>query len=95
MADPKLSGTWNAIDRSKQYTRADNGELLRSLNEAWSKIRKMENSLIKKDVEIGVLRGKIQRTKIVNIALTSIVTGLAWEGLKFVLPLIARYLGLG
>lgn len=80
--DPKRIGTYNQVDRSKQYTRADAPELLRSLNEAWTKIRTLERALILKEKEIGDLRKLVKRYRIANIVLTSIVTGLAWEGLK-------------
>ena len=87
-------GTVNAIDRSRQYTRADNSELLRSLNEAWAKIRLVEQDNRKKDIAIGMLHGKMARYRGGLVVLTSIITGLAWEGLKFVLPMLLRYLGL-
>jgi len=86
--DPKRLGTYNAIDRSKQYTRADNAELLRSLNEAWTKIRTCEKSIGQKDAAIVELKKQLGRYKVVNIALTSIVTTLAWEGLKALINLM-------
>jgi len=92
--DPHLVGTFNKIDRSKQYTRADAAELLRSLNLAWTRIRQLEELNLKKDLEIGVLKRKVRNYRIANTALISIITGLAWEGLRFVLPIAARWLGL-
>jgi hypothetical protein len=91
--NPK-SSTYNAIDRSKQYTRSDNPELLRSLNEAWSKIRRLEQSLLQKDVEIGIMQAKVRSYRLVNTALISICTGLAWEGAKFLFPIALRWIGL-
>ena len=87
-------GTVNLIDRSRQYTRADNPELLRSLNEAWAKIRRLEGEGIRKDVELGMLHARVRRYRGSTILLTSIVSGLAWEGLKFLLPIALRWLGL-
>lgn len=91
--DPHKIGTFNAIDRSKQYTRADNAELLRSLNEAWSKIRTCEKLIREKDVELGFVYAKIRNYKILNHALTSIITVLALEGLKALAPIALRWLG--
>lgn len=88
------AGTVNAIDRSKQYTRADNSELLRSLNEAWSKIRRLEAESTKKDVRIGLVEGSNRSYRIVNSLLTSIITVLAWEGVKTLAPIALRWLGL-
>lgn len=85
----KKLGTDNALDRSKQYTRADNAELLRSLNEAWSQIRACKNELAAKDVQINELhrelaasRKQARRYRITTIALTSIITTLAWKGVE-------------
>ena len=75
-------GTYNAVDRSRQYENPDNHELLRAVNDAWSKIRLLENSATQKDLAILNLERRVSRYKIANIALTSIVTGLAWEGVK-------------
>ena len=86
-------GTVNAIDRSRQYTRADSYELLRSLNEAWAKIRRLESENNRKDVQIGLLHGSVRRYRGSTILLTSIVSGLAWEGLKYLLPMALRWLG--
>ena len=78
----KRLGTYNAIDRSKQYAETDNAALLRAVNEAWSKIRNCEKSLTARNNDIEQLRKKLRRSQIVNIALTSIITSLAWEGLR-------------
>jgi len=78
----KQVGTLNATDRSRQYTALTDAELLRSLNEAWTKIRCLEKSNLTKDADIAKLKKKLSRYRIVNIALTSILTTLAWEGLQ-------------
>jgi hypothetical protein len=87
-------GTVNKIDRSRQYTRADNIELLRSLNEAWAKIRRLETANNSKDVEIGLMAAKVRNYRIGYTTLIAIITGLAWEGLKVFAPMLLRYLGL-
>ncbi|HZW05376.1 MAG TPA: hypothetical protein VFF58_00580 [Candidatus Nitrosotalea sp.] len=84
----KRLGTFNAIDRSKQYAETDGRELLRAVNEAWTKIRHCEKRIAEKDADIARLRDQISRYKIINIALTSIVTALAWEGLKALITLL-------
>ena len=82
-------GTYNALDRSQQYQGVETPELLRSLNEAWTKIRNLEREGCTKDSEILSLKHSVTSYKVANIALTSIITGLAWEGIKYVLPLLA------
>ena len=56
-------GTLNAPDRSKQYSRqrgrADNEELLRSVNELWKTERINEAALRDRDRQIEKLHGKI------------------------------------
>jgi hypothetical protein len=87
MSDPEVKakaiGTYNVLDRSKQYTREDPRELLRAVNEAWTKIRTLEKESTKKDAAIAELRSKLRRVQIANVALTSIITALAMQGLKF------------
>lgn len=83
--DPQKLGTYNQIDRSRQYTRADGPELLRSLNEAWSRIRGCQQELAKKDLAIADLRNKLNRSQVANVVLTSIVTALAVKGLEFLI----------
>lgn len=87
MNDPVKLGTLNQTDRSKQYTRADAGELLKSLNEAWTKIRLLESSSAKKDALIGELYKKLRRYRTGYTALVSIITGVAWEGLRALVPI--------
>lgn len=77
-----LVGTFNAIDRSKQYQGVTQEELVNQVNTAWAKIRVCEKSITSKDARILDLEQKIKRYRWANIALTSIITGLAWEGLK-------------
>lgn len=75
-------GTLHAIDRSKQYEQAKYPDLLRAVNEAWSKIRSCEKSITQRDQAIETLKKRVSHYRIINIALTSIITGLAWEGVK-------------
>lgn len=86
-------GTVNAIDRSRQYTRTDNGELLRSLNTAWEKIRLVEQENRKKDLAITALHASVRRWRGSTILLTSIITGVMWEAVKLLVPMLLRYLG--
>lgn len=88
LAKAKIIGTYNALDRSRQYTREDPRELLRAVNEAWTKIRKMENELIRRDSMIADLRDKLRRSQIVNITLTSIITALAVKGLELLVQVL-------
>lgn len=87
-------GTLGAVDRSRQYTTPSAPELLRSLNTAWEKIRKLETASTDKDADILRLHKRLSNYKFLNIALTSILTGLAWEGLKLIVPAALCYLGL-
>jgi hypothetical protein len=56
-------GTLNAPDRAKQYSkqrgRADNDELLRSLNELWKTARLNEAALRDRDRQIARLHGDL------------------------------------
>jgi hypothetical protein len=56
-------GTLNAPDRAKQYSkqrgRADNDELLRSLNELWKTARLNEAALRDRDRQIAKLHGDL------------------------------------
>lgn len=52
----KEIGTYQLADRSKQYTKVTNGELLHSLNEAWTKIRTCEAENRRKDEAITELK---------------------------------------
>jgi hypothetical protein len=81
-------GTLNAADRSLQYTKVSNGELLRAVNEAWTKIRTCEKQLQAKEQDIANLRKLLTRYRWMNIALTSIITGLAWEGIKALVTIL-------
>jgi hypothetical protein len=64
-------GTLNAPDRAKQYSkqrgRADNEELLRSLNELWKTARLNEAALRDRDRQIAKLHGDLaERDKYVT-----------------------------
>jgi hypothetical protein len=81
----KIAGTYNALDRSRQYRREEPREILRAVNEAWTKIRKLENEGIRKDAEIAKLYEKLRRSNFVNVALTAIITSLASIGLEYLI----------
>lgn len=80
------AGTLHATDRSRQYRVPDPEEMLRAINEGWTKIRENEKAIRVKDNEIAQLRKKVGFYRVKNIALTSIITGLAWEGIKAISP---------
>jgi septal ring factor EnvC (AmiA/AmiB activator) len=84
----RVIGTYNQINRAAQYTREDPRELLRAVNEAWTKIRTLEKELGKKDAAIAELRDKLRRSQIVNVTLTSIITGLAFKGIELLFQLL-------
>jgi hypothetical protein len=94
LAAQKL-GTVNQIDRAKQYTRADNPELLRSLNEAWSKIRALEAARAEDAKIIDRLHKKLGSQWRHNLvtALISAATALAWEIGRIFAPIALRWLG--
>lgn len=78
----RVVGTYNALNRAAQYTTADPRELLRAVNEAWTKIRTLEKELAKKDAVLAELNARLRRSQIVNTTLTAIITALAFKGLE-------------
>jgi len=84
----KQLGTLHALDRSRQYPLDDPEKLKKAVNEAWTKIHHCEKELILKDSAIAELEKRVSRYRVVNIALTSILTGLAWEGLRVFFSLL-------
>ena len=89
-------GTINAIDRSRQYTRADAGELLRSLNEAWAKIRTLESARAQDGKIIDALHTRLgsKWKGILVTALISAGTAVLFEMGMLTAPMLLRYLGL-
>jgi hypothetical protein len=85
-------GTLNAQDRSRQYEDMNQAQLLRAVNDAWAKIRGLEAAGLKKDQALTQLHRRVDRYRWVNIALTSIVTALAVEGVKALVPYLAGFL---
>jgi hypothetical protein len=67
-------GTLHKDDRSRQYTaeELDKEELVDQLNLAWTEIRR--------------LKRQVSRYRVVNTVLISIITGVAWEGVKALVP---------
>jgi len=88
----KKAGTFEELDRSRQYTEPTHHQLLGSLNDAWTKIRTCEKVLLKRDADVARLQCQVKRYRVVNIALTSILTGLAWEGMKALVPWVITVL---
>jgi hypothetical protein len=83
-------GTYNQLDRSRQYQDISEIELKRAVNEAWSKIRLLESEGTKKDTAIAELSHKLRRAQGLNIALTAIITVLAEKGLEFLFNAMVR-----
>jgi hypothetical protein len=84
----RMVGTVDQVNRAAQYTVPEPRELLRAVNEAWSKIRTLENGLTQRDAKIAELRNRLRRVQYVNVALTSIVTALAVKGLEVIFQAI-------
>ena len=85
-------GTYNAIDRSRQYEDVGSATLLRQVNEAWSKIRALEKSLADKQDQIVALKGKLKHCNWVRRSLTSMLVYLAFEGAKAIAPMVVRWI---
>lgn len=93
---------FNAIDRSKQYARASNEELLRSLNELWKTSRLNEQAIRDRDRQIAELHQRVeQRDKLIAdfqlkvkayrvgyTTLVAIITGVCWEGVRALVPIV-------
>ena len=89
-------GTVNQVDRSRQYTRTDNIELLRSLNEAWAKIRTLESARAQDGKIIDALHKRLgsKWKGILVTALISAGTAVLFEMGMLTAPMLLRYLGL-
>jgi predicted nucleic acid-binding Zn-ribbon protein len=85
----KAAGTYNALDRSRQYEQVSNAELVRAVNQAWTKIRHLESEGTRKDADIAALKTRLSRYRIAYTALVAIITGLAWEGCKALITYLA------
>lgn len=106
MQDPLLipqaaftHNTVHALDRSQQYQDQNADQQRRALNEAWSKIRANAKAIESKDAEILELRNLVKRHNIKRLVLVSIIatlssilSGLAWQGLKVIVPAILESL---
>lgn len=86
-------GTYGKDDRSLQYPLDSSQKVIEAVNLALTKSRKCERELEEKKKELFDLKQKLRSYRVVNIALTSIITGLAWEGLKLVIPMVLWWLG--
>lgn len=84
----KKIGTYKADDRSKQYPIRSSDEVIAAVNLALTKARRCERLSDEKDAVILTLQKKISRDRIVIAVLTSILTGLAWEGLRALIALL-------
>ena len=75
-------GTYNALDRSKQYPLDDDQKLRDAVNQSWTKIHHLERQGDEKDLAIANLEKKLGNSRYLNHALISIIVILAWEGVK-------------
>jgi hypothetical protein len=85
----KTIGTFDADDRSSQYPLHDQKLVHKAINDCWEKIHQLESENRRKNKEIAELREdnkkltqSVRRYRVVNIALTSMITALAWKGLE-------------
>jgi hypothetical protein len=83
----KRIGTYGQDDRSKQYPLDNEKKIIDAVNLALTKVRQVEKS---KDKEIAELKKRIQHYRIAYTVLVSIITGLAWEGLKALFSFLFR-----
>lgn len=85
-------GTYNAVDRSRQYEDVSERQMLRQLNEAWSKIRELQKSVADKERQIANLASRLKHCNWVRRSLTSIIVYMAFEGLKALAPIAWAWL---
>jgi hypothetical protein len=88
----KACGTLNAADRSKQYPLQSEKQIIDAVNLALTKARINERALAAK-ADNEHLRRQLRNYRLINIALTSIITGLAWEGIRALVPWVMAALG--
>lgn len=86
----KACGTLNQDDRSRQYQHNDPKRIVKELNDLWTDFRKCKGELADKYEEIERLKKRVRFYQVKSIALTAIITGLAWEGLKAVVAYLAH-----
>lgn len=81
-------GTLNALDRSRQYPLDSDEKVKEAVNQAWTKIHHLEREGDRKDAKIVELEKKVSRWRFLAHSLTSILTVLAWEGVKALFNLL-------
>jgi hypothetical protein len=81
----KACGTLDKADRSNQYPLNTEKQIIDAVNLALTKARLNEKALASK-AENATLHRQLRNYRVVNIALTSIITGLAWKGLEALWP---------
>lgn len=85
-------GTLNQKDRSKQYDDPEPPTVLEQLNAAFTKIRELEEDLAAKKREIVELTSRVKIFRLKNLALTAIITGVCWEGVKALVTILVQRL---
>lgn len=87
----KACGTLNQSDRSRQYPLNTEKQIIEAVNLALTKARANEKALAAK-ADNEQLRRQLRQYRVVNIALTSIITTLAIEGMRALLPWVIALL---
>jgi hypothetical protein len=99
----KQSQRWTELDLRDIYHEGgerqfDRGSWPDSIKKSFTIAHDGNRAVIRENIamreEIRRLQGKVGWYRVKNIALTSIITALAYEGLKAIAPMIARWLGL-
>lgn len=94
----KRIGTYNSPDRSRQYPLNDPDQLRDAVHKCWVKVhaleaanKELEASGTLKDEEIEILKTRVGRYRLKYLALSSILTGLAWEGIRALIPVLSHF----
>ena len=84
----------NGIQKTqREFERDSIPGLQKSLSKAHDNLQRQMRINTQLYGELTVLQGRVSRYRGSTILLTSIVSGLAWEGLKYLLPIALRWLG--
>lgn len=86
------AGTLGQVDRSRQYQEMTSAELVKAINDAWTKIRHCEQALKDRDKTIAELQRRLGIYRVKYTAVVAIVTGLAWEGVKYLVGALPHLL---
>jgi predicted nucleic acid-binding Zn-ribbon protein len=82
VAKARELGTYNALDRSKQYPLDTQERFRKAVNEAWTKIHRCEHRLAEKEAAIAELKRQVRRYKAQIAVLGGLIGALAVKGLE-------------